>query len=71
MPSKIYQQASCYNDYMECKHVYMEKSIEMSNGGYMIMKTCIACYETEGFGFIDKNHESVYLNTLLHQGDLL
>ena len=55
---------------MECEHVYMEKSIEMSNGGYMIMKTCMVCYNTEGFGFLDKNHESVYLNTLLHQGDI-
>jgi hypothetical protein len=60
----------CYNDSMECKHVYMENTIEMDNGGYMIMKTCIDCYDTSGYGFLDKNHEQVYLNTLLHQGEL-
>jgi hypothetical protein len=48
----------------------MENTIEMDNGGYMIMKTCIDCYDTSGYGFLDKNHEQVYLNTLLHQGEL-
>jgi len=56
--------------FMECQHVYVEKTSEMSNGGYMIMKTCLVCYDTEGFGFVDKNHEEVFLNTLLHQGDI-
>ena len=69
IPSKFYKQARCYNDSMECEHVYMEKSVEMSNGGYMIMKTCMACYNTEGFGFLNKEHEDQYLNTLWHQGD--
>ena len=55
---------------MVCQHVYVEKTLEMSNGGYMIMKICLVCHNTEGFGFVDKNHEEVYLNTLLHQGDL-
>ena len=55
---------------MECEHVYMEKTIENSNGGYMIMKTCTVCYDSRGYGFLDKNHEEAYLNTLFHQGDL-
>ena len=54
---------------MECKHVYMEKTIENSNGGYMIMKSCIDCYDTRGYGFLNKEHEDQYLNTLWHQGD--
>ena len=54
---------------MECEHIYFENTIEGPNGGYMIMKFCTKCFDISGYGFIDKEHEDRYLNTLRHQGE--
>ena len=49
---------------MECTHVWINKEIPTPKGGYMRLRFCHLCRETEGFGFIDKNHEINYLNML-------
>ena len=49
---------------MDCEHVWLEKQIPTPKGGYMVLRFCHSCKETEGYGFIDKQHEINYLNTL-------
>jgi len=44
--------------------VWINKEIPTPKGGYMRLRFCHLCRETEGFGFIDKNHEINYLNML-------
>jgi len=41
-----------------------KKTPSDENGGYMTIKFCPVCYETEGFGFLDKQHEINYLEAL-------
>jgi hypothetical protein len=57
------------NPLNECPHVLHEKVVPMgSSGGYMVMKSCIICHYTEGFGFIDENHEILTLKNMLDDG---
>ena len=51
---------------MECTHSWIEKTTPQSpDGGYMIVKICKNCLSTEGYGFLNKNHELNYLNKLM------
>jgi hypothetical protein len=56
---------------MQCEHVWISKQVDTPNGGYMILKFCHACGDTEGFGFVDKDHEIAYLESLLNEDDML
>ena len=49
---------------MKCEHNWIEKQIPTPKGGYMVLKFCYLCRESEGYGFLDKDHEVNYLNTL-------
>ena len=49
---------------MQCNHKWIKKEIPTPNGGYMFLKFCHLCRETEGYGFIDKQHEINYLESL-------
>lgn len=50
---------------MGCEHKWRTFNTSLDNEGYMIMKFCVLCYETNGMGFLDKEHEVSYLNSLL------
>jgi hypothetical protein len=51
---------------MECEHAWIQKEIPTPNGGYMILKFCHVCRDAQGYGFIDKDHEIAYLESLLN-----
>lgn len=51
---------------MDCQHEWIENTVPGDNGGYMIMKFCPKCMDINGYGFINKDHELQYLNTLLN-----
>jgi hypothetical protein len=54
---------------MECEHVWIENTITHDNGGYMIMKFCHKCMDVNGYGFLNKDHETAYLNSLYDTPD--
>jgi hypothetical protein len=54
---------------MECKHKYIVRQAEYSDGGYMVMKICVLCKDVRGSGFIDEEHELNYLEGLLSTPD--
>ena len=56
---------------MECEHVWLSKEVPTPNGGYMILRFCHNCREAEGFGFLNKEHEIAYLESLLKDDDML
>ena len=49
---------------MDCEHDWKSFQTDLDNGGYMVIKVCRECKETEGFGFVDSNHELNYLENL-------
>jgi hypothetical protein len=51
---------------MECEHIWIEKEIPTPQGGYMVLKFCHVCRDAQGYGFLNKEHEVNYLNTLLN-----
>ena len=54
-----------YNSSMDCNHNWLVKEVPTPNGGYMRLRFCHNCKETEGYGFVSREHEIQYLNTLL------
>jgi hypothetical protein len=59
---------------MDCTHSWIEKiTPPLPDGGYMIIKICKDCLASEGYGFLDKDHEVNYLNKLIDisPGDML
>lgn len=50
-----------------CEHEWISSEIAMQNEGYMIMKYCIKCRDVNGSGFINKQHEIAYLESLLKE----
>ena len=50
---------------MECEHKW--KNLGTSdgpNGGYMMMFMCSECFEIQGSGFLDRDHETRTLNRM-------
>lgn len=52
---------------MDCEHIWESGQVDFPNQGYMLMKFCKLCKAAEGLGFIDKDHETQYLESLLEQ----
>jgi hypothetical protein len=52
-----------------CNHVWKSFETNLSTGGYMLFKFCYSCKSTQGLGFIDKEHEINYLESILEDQD--
>jgi hypothetical protein len=50
---------------MECKHEYIFRQADYTDGGYMVMKICVLCMDISGSGFLDEEHEINYLESLI------
>ena len=48
-----------------CEHEWVYSEINQPNGGYMKMQFCAKCYDVQGSGFISREHEVAYLESLL------
>jgi hypothetical protein len=53
----------------QCEHIMHEKVEENHNGGYWVYKVCMVCYYSEGYGFLNKEHEIRSLEVLYGQED--
>jgi hypothetical protein len=52
---------------MDCEHDWKSGQVNLPNQGYMLIKFCQLCKAAEGLGFIDKEHELQYLESLLEK----
>ncbi len=52
---------------MECEHEWVNSEIKFGDEGYMRMQHCKKCLDVNGTGFLNKQHEINYLNTLLEE----
>ena len=50
---------------MTCIHKWKVFQTEFTDSGYMVIKFCEKCHYTAGSGFLDKDHEINYLNSLI------
>lgn len=50
---------------MECEHNWKKiDTIEGPHGGYMMMFMCSGCFQMQGSGFLDKDHETYVLERM-------
>jgi hypothetical protein len=56
----------------ECEHVWIENTIPGFNDeGYMILRFCHLCKDAQGYGFMNKEHEIRYLESLWNSDNML
>jgi hypothetical protein len=56
----------------ECEHSWIENTIPgFNNEGYMVLRFCHLCMDAQGYGFLNKEHEIGYLESIYNADNML